>query len=445
MSQHPLLPMTLAIGLALNTVAPSIHAMQEQHEQGHEHPGGGESVLPRPALTKVMSAYHTAPHDDNDEEDVHGDLHDKDGEEAAAHSAPHDNDDEKDGLGDEHDEGGEEAGVIRLSSAQQQMIGLNTVALQPRPLRVLIRAPGEVVANRYGTSVVASLTDARILKRHAVLGDHVSQGKALVTLFSDTLVTAQAGLQTAFREWQLVKELGEQASGRKRYGAAQANYLHAVAQLQAYGLSASDIESLARSTSSRPLGQFVLNAPHAGVIQSDNFLLGAQVSAGQALFTLVDESDIWVEALLPPETRIDDGVAPRARVVIGNRSLDGRIIQRSHSINENTRTRMIRIAINNSDHSLHPGLFATVELEQGDTELALVVAEQALTRTEDGDWAVFYEVSSGMYRQQEVEVLRDLPDSRAISGLEPGTRIVVEGAFFLASEQAKSGFDIHGH
>jgi cobalt-zinc-cadmium efflux system membrane fusion protein len=32
-----------------------------------------------------------------------------------------------------------------------------------------------------------------------------------------------------------------------------------------------------------------------------------------------------------------------------------------------------------------------------------------------------------------------------IRGLVPQTRVVVSGAFFLASEQAKSGFDIHNH
>ena len=32
-----------------------------------------------------------------------------------------------------------------------------------------------------------------------------------------------------------------------------------------------------------------------------------------------------------------------------------------------------------------------------------------------------------------------------IGGLEPGTRVVTRGAFFLQSELAKSGFEIHNH
>ena len=35
--------------------------------------------------------------------------------------------------------------------------------------------------------------------------------------------------------------------------------------------------------------------------------------------------------------------------------------------------------------------------------------------------------------------------SAVIEGVVPGTRVVTRGAFFLQSELAKSGFDIHAH
>jgi hypothetical protein len=45
----------------------------------------------------------------------------------------------------------------------------------------------------------------------------------------------------------------------------------------------------------------------------------------------------------------------------------------------------------------------------------------------------------------EVELGRALGPLREITGVKPGTRIVTEGAFFVASQIAKGGFDPHNH
>ncbi len=45
----------------------------------------------------------------------------------------------------------------------------------------------------------------------------------------------------------------------------------------------------------------------------------------------------------------------------------------------------------------------------------------------------------------EVELGRAIGGLREISGLTAGQRIVSRGAFFVASEIAKGGFDPHNH
>jgi len=66
-------------------------------------------------------------------------------------------------------------------------------------------------------------------------------------------------------------------------------------------------------------------------------------------------------------------------------------------------------------------------------------------RNPDGDWAIFVEESPGQFRSQEVELKRALGSLREINGIVPGTRIVTDGAFFVASQIAKGGFDPHNH
>jgi len=45
----------------------------------------------------------------------------------------------------------------------------------------------------------------------------------------------------------------------------------------------------------------------------------------------------------------------------------------------------------------------------------------------------------------EVEVGQALGEWREVFGIEAGSRIVTEGAFFVASQIAKGGFDPHNH
>jgi hypothetical protein len=75
----------------------------------------------------------------------------------------------------------------------------------------------------------------------------------------------------------------------------------------------------------------------------------------------------------------------------------------------------------------------------------LAAPESALMRGSDGDWKVFVEEEVGHFVAHEVELGRSFGQWREITGLAAGSRVVMEGAFFVASEIAKSGFDPHAH
>jgi cobalt-zinc-cadmium efflux system membrane fusion protein len=105
----------------------------------------------------------------------------------------------------------------------------------------------------------------------------------------------------------------------------------------------------------------------------------------------------------------------------------------------------VRIEVPNPEDRLHPGLFVEVRIASGMSEQILAVPEEAVMRSADGDWQVFVEHEPGEFEPREVEVLRTSAGQAVIEGVAPGTRVVIQGAFFLQSELAKSGFDIHDH
>ena len=76
----------------------------------------------------------------------------------------------------------------------------------------------------------------------------------------------------------------------------------------------------------------------------------------------------------------------------------------------------------------------------------MALPETAVVRSPDGDWQVFVAGDEpGAFMPKAVRVIRSTGGLAVIEGLSPGTEVVTHGAFFLASELAKGGFDPHNH
>ena len=345
---------------------------------------------------------------------------------------------EKDEHGHEEEQSGTE-----LSSRQISLAEIKVEKLLPQRMNYRIYAPGEIKANGYTSYLVSPRVDSVVIKRHAALGDHVKAGQPLVTLFSEAVSEAQARFQITNSEWKRVKKLGKKAVGDKRYIAAQTEKQAAYSRLLAYGLSSEAIEQL--NSASNALGEYTLNAFVKGAVLTDDFHQGQRVEAGESLMVLADESELWVEARLPPDTNLSLPQGLVADVQVGSSLYKATVSQEAHTIDSVTRTRIVRLVLKNSEHRLHPGLFVSVFFKFKTEDAVLAVPETALMRGSDSDWTVFVEESKGQFKPQEVTLGRPLGYLREINGIKPGTKVVTEGAFFVASQIAKGGFDPHNH
>jgi len=353
-------------------------------------------------------------------------------------------DDEKHNEDEKHDE--HEEGVIELSPLQQKTAGIVVESLRKRELAAEIRAPGEVKLNAYKTAKVTSRILAQAIKRHVSLGDHVETGQKLVTLSSVDMAEAQGALMLANQEWRRVKKLGPKVASERRYTEARVARQLAYAKVSAYGMTSRGIEDFLRSGDARRAnGEFVLLAPQNGTVAQEDFIEGAVIEPGHELLTITDESSLWVEARLTPQqlSGIDRNTIARVQTNAG--SLTGRVTQLHHTLDESTRTIAVRITLPNPGDRLHPGEFVDVYLQSDQHDDVLAVPEAAVVRSPDGDWQVFIAEHDNEFRAVEVKVLQSSGGYTRIEGPKPGTRIVTQGAFFLQSELAKSGFDIHNH
>jgi RND family efflux transporter MFP subunit len=337
-------------------------------------------------------------------------------------------------------------GSVHLTTEQQEMAGMVVEALQLRDIVNELRAPGEIQLNDYATTRVVPRIAAQVLERQARLGENVEKGQTLVMLSSVEMAQAQGDLLVAEREWRRVSELGRDVVSEQRYTEARIKREQARARVSAYGMTEDEIKQLVASGKAELAnGRFQLLAPQDGTVIRDDFIVGELVDPGRVLFEISDESVLWVEARLTPDDAVQIQVNARATMMIGDHQVEGRVTQVHHALDEDTRTLGVRIEIPNPNDQLHPGLFVETRIEGRSSEQALAVPNEAVLRSLDGDWLVFVEHEPGEFESREVDVIRTAAGFTVIGGVETGTRVVTHGAFFLQSELAKSGFDIHDH
>lgn len=364
-------------------------------------------------------------------------------EETVKGSEKHEDDHGKEGKeGKEHAEEGAE---LQLSNSQIREAGIVVQNVVPKKIALSLVVPGEVQLNRYKTKIITPRIPAMVMSRHVAMGDIVRRGQAMVTLFSVDMAQAQGEFVVARSEWERVQRLGKNIVSAKRTTEAQVKFQQIRALLLAYGLTKRLIEKLPKSGSVPNPGQYDLWADQDGLIVSDSFQVGEVVEPGRPLYRLTDPVSRWVEARINPEDAATISPGDKAVIATGGQRHSGTVIQLHQSVDEQTRTLGIRIEVVDPNSKLRPGQFVDVSFEKPGKTAVLAVPNDAVLRSADGDWTVFQMVAPGKFKPVEIKIIRQTERLSVIEGLPVGAQVAVKGAFFVQSELAKSGFDIHNH
>src|SRR2546428_3344312 len=119
-----------------------------------------------------------------------------------------------------------------------------------------------------------------------------------------------------------------------------------------------------------------LTAPVSGTIVERNLGRGQVVQAGgEALFKIADLSTVWVNADVYEDQLAS--IRPGAKVIIqtpayANETFTARVDRIAATIDPDKRTVVVRCVIPNGDGRLKPGMFATIVLQSGAIQRAVV-------------------------------------------------------------------------
>lgn len=191
-----------------------------------------------------------------------------------------------------------------------------------------------------------------------------------------------------------------------------------------------------------PQRQFAVVAPQAGVVTDLMVREGAELTPGMALMTLADLSRVWVLVEIPEAqagwVRVGTPAEARLRSQPGE-ALAGEVEFLYPQLDAPTRTLRARLAFDNVDGHLRPGMYADVALFGGPRDDVTLVPSEAVIRTGTRSMVIQAE-AEGRYRPVAV-TLGDERDGQFIvlDGLTAGDEVVVSGQFLIDSEASLLG------
>jgi cobalt-zinc-cadmium efflux system membrane fusion protein len=285
----------------------------------------------------------------------------------------------------------------------------------------------------------------RVVKILAEIGQTVAKGEGILVLDSPDFAQAVADADKAAADLLRKKETVErsrllftaQGLAYKDLESAEADW-H---QAEAEAVRAKARLANLNGNPGRHAGQYVLVAPHAGVISERQVSAGSEVrpDAQTPLFVITDPTHVWVQVDLPEQliSKVNVGQAVLAQVdAYPNDSFLGKITVIAGALDPVTRRMQVRCEFDNSQLKLKPEMYARVS-PIADDHLRLSRIPNTAIVTQGLYSYVFIEKSVGVLQRRKVTLgLQGHEYSFVKEGLNVGEKVVATGALLLNAELA---------
>lgn len=334
----------------------------------------------------------------------------------------------------------------KLRQIRVEEIGLERMATEE------FTAPAKVEFNPNRISRVVLPAPGRVVEVFVAFGDAVEKGAPLLTLESPeadqaaaeflraelTLASAKAELSKAQQDYERVLDLyrGDAIAKKEVLAAettlkqtkaavsqAETSRQHALARLELLGLRPGEV---------RP--RVTVRAPLSGKVTEFNVVAGEyRMDTSQPVMTIADLSTVWVAADVP-ETSIRL-VHPNEFFEVRLNAFPGevffsRVARIADSVDPANRTLKVWAELDNRSGRFRPEMFGVVRHAEG--VRTVTVAPAGAVVQMEGHEAVFVEEAPGRFRVTRVRTGKRTGDKIPIlEGLQPGARIVVDGAMLL--------------
>lgn len=326
-------------------------------------------------------------------------------------------------------------------------VPVSVVKVEPTKVTIYDNLPGRVEAIE-DAQIRARVTGI-VTKINFEQGGLVKKGQLLFTIDPAPYIAARdqaaAQLKQAQANARSARSLAERYAKLVKVNAvSKQDYDNAVAQAAQSEATVAAAKA-ALEAARINLGYTKVDSPITGRIGKALVTVGALVSASSAtqLATVQQIDRVYVDltrstaevlqmrkALASGKLKQVDSGAAKAIALLEDGSRykhEGKLLFSGISVDPTTGQVNLRAEFPNPDGLLLPGMYVRVQLEQGVSDDALMVPQQAVQRTADG-LSTLMLVKDGKVAPQAVQLGSQIGDKWIVTkGLSPGDEVIVEG------------------
>ena len=353
----------------------------------------------------------------------------------------------------------EDPNTVEVPQSSLRDLRITTREVESRTGNDLVVLLGELAVDQRGYAEVGAPVAARITRLLVNVGDAVRAGQTLAELISPELGRERAEYLSATARLKLAEATLERKRGlaaekivplrevqeaESAVGEARAALRASRAAIAAFGVEppANDSEN---STSSA----FALRSPVAGTVIERAAVMGQMLDPATPAFRIGDLSRLWltVHAFERDAVRIKQGAGARLSfAALPGQDLRGNVSMVGRNVERESRTVPIRIDVDNKNNVLRPGMSATATVPVGETGGTILTVPVAAVQRVRNEWCVFLPKDANHSEIRRIGRGRDLgSEVEVLSGLRPGDKIVVDGAFLLKSQAEKGEAEHESH
>ena len=340
---------------------------------------------------------------------------------------------------------------VDLTETQAAALKVGPVAA--RDFVIQKTAVGTIDFNENLLVQVFSQYQGKILKAFYNIGDEVKTGDVLFTIDSPDLLQAESTLLAAAGVLELQKKVLARAVNLLKSGGsaqrdvdqstsdeqtAEGNFKATKDAVRIFGKTDAEIDQIVNDR--KVDSTLVVPSPISGRIVTRNAAPGLLTQPGvtPAPFTVADLSTMWMLANVIETDAPAYKLGQHVEVTVPaypNKVFTGRVTALGAMIDPNTHRQLVRSEIDDPEHLLRSGMFASFVIRVGDAAHSLAVPAEGVVREGDGTMTVWSTKDNRHFVRRTVKTgLAQDGWTQILSGLSPDETVVQDGAVFLSNK-----------
>ena len=403
------------------------HEGHDHSHDGHNHEGHNHAE---------EAHNHDAHEGHNHAEEVHNhEAHAQEGHNHDAHA--------HEGHDHGHDHGINPDEII-LAPHKAKAAGVASMEIQPKSFRQVIKASGEVQAAQGNEStIVANVAGVVSFQRSVTEGMQVGKGATIMTISAsklqdgDPAERARIAYEAAKADFDRASRLVEsQIVSQKEFNAIKEKYENARIAYEAL-------------SKNQTKGGVAVSAPMGGYIKNLLVKEGDYVSVGQPLATVTQNNRLFLRADVSERyyKYLNNITSANFKTPYDNQvyeleALNGKLL--SYGKSAGSFYVPVTFSFDNKGEII-PGSFVEIYLLSKDMENSIVLPVEALTE-EQGLYFIYIQKCEESYKKQEVKLgASNGKEVQILSGVQPGDKVVVKGAYHVKLASASNALPAHSH